>query len=69
MKFILNIRNNFQFQNHFSATKSNYAHLMTEYVTAQQIGEGKIGPGECFPYFSKCPKSIFKSGRKANKYR
>lgn len=53
----------------FSATKSNYAHLLTEYVTAQQIGEGKVGPGECFPYYKKCPKSIFKSGRQANKYR
>lgn len=54
---------------YFSATKSNYAHLLTEYVTAQQIGEGKSGPGECFPYYKKCPKSLFKSGRAANKYR
>lgn len=53
----------------FSATKSNYAHMLTEYVTAQEIGEGKVGPGECFPYYKKCPKSIFKSGREANKYR
>lgn len=53
----------------FSATKSNYAHLLTEYVTAQQIGEGKLSPGECFPYYKKCPKSLFKSGRAANKYR
>ncbi|XP_031617175.1 uncharacterized protein LOC116337032 [Contarinia nasturtii] len=52
----------------FTATKSNYAHLLTEYVTAQQIGEGTVGPGECFPYYKKCPKSIFKSGREANKY-
>jgi len=49
----------------FTATKSNYAHLMTEYVRAQQIGEGKVEPGECFPYYKKCPKSIF---RGSNKY-
>lgn len=43
--------------------------MLTEYVTAQQIGEGKIGPGECFPYYKKCPKSIFKNGKQVHKYR
>lgn len=52
-----------------SATKSNYSHLLSEYVRAQQVGEGKIGPGECYPYYKNCPKSIFKSGREASKYR
>lgn len=51
------------------ATKSNFAHLLTEYVTAQEIGEGKRGPGECFPYYKHCPKSIFKFDKERNKYR
>lgn len=52
------------------ATKSNYAHMLTEYVTAQRIGEGKHGPGECFPYYKKCPKSIFKmNAKETTKYR
>lgn len=25
------------------------------------MGEGKQAPGECFPYFKACPKSIFKA--------
>lgn len=50
-------------------TKSNYAYLLTEYVIAQQIGEGKRRPGECFPYFKKCPRSIFRGAAEPNKYR
>jgi len=37
-----------------------------DYVEAQEVGEGKQAPGECFPYFKACPKSIFKA--LSNKY-
>lgn len=40
---------------------------MDEYVKAERIGSGEIGPGECFPYFKECPKSLF-SGAVKNKY-
>lgn len=53
----------------FSVTKSNFAHLLEEYVTAQEIGEGKQAPGECYPYHKACPKSIFKFSKADNKYR
>lgn len=53
----------------FSATKSKYAHLMDEYVTAQKVGEGEISPGECYPYYKDCSKSIFKNAKEQNKYR
>lgn len=42
---------------------------MDEYVTAQQVGEGKLSPGECYPYYKKCSKSIFKNAKEQNKYR
>lgn len=32
---------------------------MDEYVQAERIGSGELGPGECFPYFKQCPKSLF----------
>ncbi|XP_055912816.1 uncharacterized protein LOC129946593 [Eupeodes corollae] len=41
--------------------KSPFANLIPEYVKAQEIGEGKEVPGECFPYYKGCPKSIFKA--------
>ncbi|XP_059620734.1 uncharacterized protein LOC132264516 [Phlebotomus argentipes] len=44
-----------------TASKSPFSHLLDEYVTAQRVGEGVLGPGECFPYYKKCPKSIFRS--------
>lgn len=47
-------------------TKSPFAELIPEYVRAQRVGEGKQAPGECFPYYKACPKSIFKA--LANKY-
>lgn len=34
---------------------------------AERIGSGEVGPGECFPYFKECPKSLF-SGAVKNKY-
>ncbi|XP_030372257.1 uncharacterized protein LOC115622454 [Scaptodrosophila lebanonensis] len=50
-----------------TVTKSPFADLLPEYVRAQQVGEGRQAPGECFPYYKACPKSIFKA--LANKYR
>lgn len=50
----------------YSVTKSPFAELIPEYVRAQRVGEGKQAPGECFPYYKGCPKSIFKA--LANKY-
>ncbi|KAH8406792.1 hypothetical protein KR222_003431 [Zaprionus bogoriensis] len=49
-----------------TVTKSPFADLIPEYVRAQRVGEGKQAPGECFPYYKACPKSIFKA--LANKY-
>ncbi|XP_030561132.1 uncharacterized protein LOC115762898 [Drosophila novamexicana] len=49
-----------------TVTKSPFAELIPEYVRAQRVGEGKQAPGECFPYYKACPKSIFKA--LANKY-
>lgn len=36
-------------------------------MTAERIGSGELGPGECFPYFKECPKSLFSSSV-TNKY-
>ncbi|KAH8305245.1 hypothetical protein KR018_006264 [Drosophila ironensis] len=44
-----------------TVTKSPFADLVPDYVQAQEVGEGKQAPGECFPYFKACPKSIFKA--------
>ncbi|ALC44419.1 CG7201 [Drosophila busckii] len=49
-----------------TVTKSPFSELIPEYVRAQRVGEGKQAPGECFPYYKACPKSIFKA--LANKY-
>ncbi|XP_034656177.1 uncharacterized protein LOC117893609 [Drosophila subobscura] len=49
-----------------TVTESPFADLVPDYVQAQRVGEGKQAPGECFPYFQACPKSIFKA--LANKY-
>ncbi|CAH1125780.1 unnamed protein product [Ceutorhynchus assimilis] len=44
----------------FSASKSPFAHLMKEYVEAENAGAGvEGGPAECWPYMKDCPKSIF----------
>ncbi|XP_054735446.1 uncharacterized protein LOC129242683 [Anastrepha obliqua] len=51
-----------------TATSSPFADLIPEYVRAQEIGEGRKAPGECFPYYKECPKSIFKAAQK-EKYR
>ncbi|KAL7732085.1 hypothetical protein ACLKA6_015846 [Drosophila palustris] len=50
-----------------TVTKSPFSELIPEYVRAQRVGEGKQAPGECFPYYKACPKSIFKA--LANKYK
>ncbi|XP_018563317.1 uncharacterized protein LOC108905034 [Anoplophora glabripennis] len=51
-----------------SASKSPYAHMLNEYVEAENAGSGKLGgPGECWPYMKDCPKSLFMS--KHNHYR
>ncbi|KAI8040282.1 uncharacterized protein LOC128258454 [Drosophila gunungcola] len=44
-----------------TVTKSPFSDLVPDYVQAQEVGEGKQAPGECFPYFKDCPKSIFKA--------
>ncbi|KAH8380209.1 hypothetical protein KR009_009494 [Drosophila setifemur] len=44
-----------------TVTKSPFSDLVPDYVQAQEVGEGKQAPGECFPYFKACPKSIFKA--------
>ncbi|KNC29220.1 hypothetical protein FF38_01407, partial [Lucilia cuprina] len=43
-----------------TVTRSPFSDLIPEYVTAQEIGEGRTAPGECFPYHKECPKSVFK---------
>ncbi|XP_060858271.1 uncharacterized protein LOC132935678 [Metopolophium dirhodum] len=40
----------------FTASKSTYADLMNDYVTAETIGKQSK---ECYPYFKECPKSLF----------
>ncbi|EDW30035.1 GL22556 [Drosophila persimilis] len=44
-----------------TVTESPFSDLVPDYVQAQRVGEGKQAPGECFPYFKACPKSIFKA--------
>lgn len=48
------------FECYFSASLSPYSEYLDEYVSAENIGKGKSGPGECFPYFKDCPKSLFR---------
>ncbi|XP_057668939.1 uncharacterized protein LOC130901511 [Diorhabda carinulata] len=44
----------------FSASKSPYANMLTEYVEAEYAGTGQYGgPAECWPYMKDCPKSLF----------
>ncbi|KAK7788644.1 hypothetical protein R5R35_008277 [Gryllus longicercus] len=45
----------------FTASKSPFADLLTEYVTAEQAGKDH---GECWPYYKDCPKSLFRSTQK-----
>lgn len=40
----------------FTASKSPFAEILTDYVQAERQG---MEHGECFPYFKKCPKSLF----------
>lgn len=40
---------------------------MKEYVDAEEAGNGKSGPAECWPYLKDCPKSLFVQNH--NKYR
>ncbi|XP_011298641.1 uncharacterized protein [Fopius arisanus] len=40
----------------FTASKSPFANLLKEYVEAENRGKQH---GECWPYFKKCPKSLF----------
>ncbi|XP_050335291.1 uncharacterized protein LOC126762525 [Bactrocera neohumeralis] len=47
-----------------TATNSPFAELIPEYVRAQEVGEGRKAPGECFPYYKECPKSIFRETQK-----
>ncbi|XP_073840212.1 uncharacterized protein [Musca autumnalis] len=44
-----------------TVTRSPFSDLIPEYVKAQEIGEGRVAPGECFPYYKECPRSIFKA--------
>ncbi|KAG4075066.1 hypothetical protein HA402_008131 [Bradysia odoriphaga] len=50
----------------FTASKSQFSQLLPEYVSAEEIGRGERGPGECFPYYKNCPRSLFKLDN--NKY-
>lgn len=44
----------------FSASKSPYSDLLSEYVEAEYAGSGKHGgPAECWPYMRDCTKSLF----------
>ncbi|XP_052897619.1 uncharacterized protein LOC128304469 [Anopheles moucheti] len=45
----------------FTASLSPYSEHLDEYVTAEKIGRGQDGPGECFPYYKDCPRSLFRS--------
>lgn len=38
------------------ASRSTYADLMKDYVTAETVGKHSK---ECYPYFKECPKSLF----------
>lgn len=50
----------------FRASKSPFSEHLDEYVSAERTGEGTEGPGECFPYYKDCPRSLFKIQK--NKY-
>ncbi|KAJ6641863.1 hypothetical protein Bhyg_06808 [Pseudolycoriella hygida] len=50
----------------FTASKSQFSQLLPEYVSAEEVGQGVRGPGECFPYYKNCPRSLFKADN--NKY-
>ncbi|XP_053684730.1 uncharacterized protein LOC128734514 [Sabethes cyaneus] len=45
----------------FTASLSPYSEHLSEYVSAENIGKGKTGPGECFPYYKDCPRSLFRT--------
>ncbi|XP_035910367.1 uncharacterized protein LOC118511414 [Anopheles stephensi] len=45
----------------FTASLSPYSEHLDEYVTAEKVGRGQDGPGECFPYYKDCPRSLFRS--------
>ncbi|XP_050074604.1 uncharacterized protein LOC126562203 [Anopheles maculipalpis] len=45
----------------FTASLSPYSEHLDEYVTAEKVGRGLDGPGECFPYYKDCPRSLFRS--------
>ncbi|XP_055532114.1 uncharacterized protein LOC129722566 [Wyeomyia smithii] len=45
----------------FTASLSPYSEHLGEYVSAENIGRGKTGPGECFPYYKDCPRSLFRT--------
>jgi hypothetical protein len=44
-----------------TASKSPFSDLLYEYVEAEEMGKGTNGPGECFPYYKDCPKSLFRN--------
>ncbi|XP_058458965.1 uncharacterized protein LOC131435286 [Malaya genurostris] len=48
----------------FTASMSPYSEHLQEYVSAENIGKGQSGPGECFPFFKDCPKSLFRTSSK-----
>jgi hypothetical protein len=48
------------------ASKSPFADMLEEYVTAEQAGQ-ENGHGECWRYYKACPKSLFMSPQE-NKY-
>ncbi|KAK9891053.1 hypothetical protein WA026_013380 [Henosepilachna vigintioctopunctata] len=43
-----------------TASSSPFADILTEYVTAEKTGKGKLGsPSECWPYMKDCSRSLF----------
>ncbi|XP_050541851.1 uncharacterized protein LOC126905816 [Daktulosphaira vitifoliae] len=47
-----------------TASRSSYADLMEDYVTAESVGKNSK---ECYPYFKECPKSLFTNNHNYSK--
>jgi len=47
-----------------TASRSTYADLMKDYVTAETVGKHSK---ECYPYFKECPKSLFTNNHNYSK--
>ncbi|VVC28533.1 Hypothetical protein CINCED_3A024338 [Cinara cedri] len=47
-----------------TASRSTYADLLKDYVTAETVGKHSK---ECYPYFKECPKSLFTNNHNYSK--